>query len=128
MRPFEWLTARIAYVYTDARDDVADMRLLRRPKDYWTAELIATHGAFRADLSWRDIGERSDQIYGNDGFSLGIADTPSYAVTRLSLTYDVTEGAEVYVAADNLFDETYEPANAFAGAPRSVTVGLRARY
>jgi vitamin B12 transporter len=128
VRPFAWLMARIAYVYTDARDDVASAPLLRRPKNYWTAEFIATHGPFRADLSWREVGERRDQIYGDDGFALGIGDTPSYAVTRLSLTYDVSSEAEVFVAADNLFDEAFEPANAFAGAPRSLMAGLRARY
>ncbi|MFZ2029053.1 MAG: TonB-dependent receptor [Vitreimonas sp.] len=127
-RPFEWLTARVAYVYTDAHDDVAHTPLLRRPKNYWTAELIATHGPFRADLSWREVGQRSDQIYGDDGFALGIGETPSFAVTRLSLAYDITSGAEVYVAADNLFDAAYEPANAFAGAPRTFTLGLRTRY
>jgi vitamin B12 transporter len=126
-RPFEWLTARVAYVYTDARDDIADTPLLRRPKNYWTADIAIAQGPFHADLSWRDVGERSDQIYGDDGFSLGVGDTPSYQVTRLSAAYDFRPGAELYIAADNAFDAAYEPANAFAGAPRTISVGMRLR-
>ncbi|MBS0386637.1 MAG: TonB-dependent receptor [Proteobacteria bacterium] len=127
-RPFEWLTARLAYVYTDARDEATHAHLLRRPKDYWSAELSATRGALRVDLAWREVGDRSDQIYADDGFSLGVGETPSYAVTRLALAYEATANAELYVAADNLFNVAYEPANAFAGAPRTITAGLRARY
>lgn len=127
-RPFSWLSARVAYVYTDAEDDVAHAPLLRRPKNYWTANLTASHGPFTAVLSWREVGERSDQLYGDDGFAVGVGDTPSYQVTRLSLTYDLNEHAQLYAAADNLFDESYEPVNAFAGAPRSGTIGLRAQF
>jgi vitamin B12 transporter len=127
-RPFSWLNARVAYVYTDARDEVAQTELLRRPKNYWTATLTAIHGPLSATLSWREVSERSDQLYGDDGFALGVGDTPSYQVTRLSLTYDLSDRAQLYVAADNLLDETYEPVNAFAGAPLNGTVGLRARF
>ncbi len=128
VRPFDWLNARIAYVWTDARNELTHTQLLRRPKNYWTAELTATRGPFRADFSWREIGERLDQIYGDDGFSEGVGRTPSYNVARLSLAYEASRNAEIYLSADNLFDETYEPVNAFAGAPRTIDIGLRARY
>ena len=128
VRPFSWLTAHVNYVYTDARDEVADAQLLRRPRNYWTADIAIERGPLSAMLSWRDVGERSDKIYDDDGDALGTGDAPRYAVARLSLTYDVTPDAQIYLAADNLFDETYEPVNAFAGAPRSTTLGVRAQF
>lgn len=127
VRPLSWLTANVAYVYTDAEDAVADTPLLRRPKDAWTASLDLEQGPFSAQLAWRSVGERADQVYGNDGFWQGVGVTPQYDVLRASAAWEFTPGAQVFVAADNLADEAYEPANAFAGAPRNVIVGIRLR-
>lgn len=125
LRPTPWLTARVSYVHTDARDAIAGTALLRRPEDAWLASLDFGHGPFTAQLAWRSVGERADQIYGDDGFWLGVGTTPHYDVLRASAALELTPGAQVYIAADNLADEAYEPANAFAGAPRNLMVGLR---
>jgi vitamin B12 transporter len=125
VRPFAWLTARLAYVYTDARDGLTGAQLLRRPRDYWSGELEAAEGRFHADLSWREIGARQDTLYGDDGFETGVGTAPRYDVVRLSLGYRFDAHAEIYIAADNLAGETYEPVNAFAGAPRNVMIGVR---
>jgi len=127
VHPLEWLTARAAYVYTDAKDNVTDARLLRRPQDYWTADVTAAWGALRADLSWRQVGDRADQLYGDDGFSLGIGTAPAYGVVRLSLAYRLNPHAEIYVVGDNLGNANYEPANGFAGAARNAMLGVRLR-
>jgi vitamin B12 transporter len=125
LRPLPWLTARLAYIYTDARDGLTGASLLRRPKHVWTGELEAAKGRFRADLSWREVGDRQDTLYGDDGFETGVGTAPSYDVVRLSLGYRFDAHAEIYIAADNLADATYEPVNAFAGAPRTVMMGVR---
>jgi vitamin B12 transporter len=127
VRPTSWLTARIAYIHTDAEDAVANTPLLRRPEDAWLASLDFDHGPFTAQLAWRSVGERADQIYGDDGFWQGVGVTPQYDVLRASAAWEVAPGAQIYIAADNLADESYEPANAFAGAPRNVMVGIRLR-
>ncbi len=125
IRPTSWLTARVSYVYTDAQDAVANTPLLRRPEDAWYASLDFDHGPFTAQLAWRSVGERADQIYGDNGFWLGVGTTPQYDVVRASAAWEFTPGAQIYIAGDNLADEDYEPANAFAGAPRNVMVGIR---
>lgn len=127
-RPLSWLLLRAGYVYTDARDSMTGSALLRRPEDAWTAAAEVTHGALSGRLSWRRVGVRDDVVYGDDSFSIGVAQTPAYALARLSLTYAFADGAEAYVAVDNALDETYEPVNGYAGAPRAVTVGLRLRH
>jgi vitamin B12 transporter len=128
IRPRSWLAARISYVFTDAQDAVANTPLLRRPEDAWLASLDFDRGPFTAQLAWRSVGERADQIYGDDGFWLGVGATPQYDVLRASAAWEFTAGAQIYIAADNLGDEAYEPANAFAGAPRNVMVGLRLKH
>lgn len=127
IRPATWLTARLSYVHTDAQDTVANTPLLRRPEDAWFASVDFDHGPFTAQVAWRSVGERADQIYGDDGFRLGIGATPQYDVVRASAAWELASGVLVYVAADNLADEEYEPVNAFAGAPRNVMVGVRLR-
>lgn len=127
LRPSSWLTGRLAYVHTDAVDAIANTPLLRRPEDAWTASLDVAHGRFTARLAWRFVGERADQIYGDDGLWVGVGVTPRYDVLRASAAWQFAPGAQIYVAADNLADETYEPVNAFAGAPRNLIVGVRLR-
>lgn len=127
VRPLPWLSAHVAYVYTDAEDASANTPLLRRPQDYWTADLRVEQGPLSATLAWRQVGERADQLYGDDAFALGVGRAPSYAVTRAAIAYDVTPSTQVFLNADNLFDETYEPANGFAGAPANMMLGVRLR-
>lgn len=125
VRPTSWLTARVSYVHTNAEDAVANAPLLRRPEEAWNASLDFEHGPFTAQLAWRSIGERADQIYGDDGFWQGVGFTPQYDVLRASAAWEITPGAQVFIAADNVADEAYEPVNAFAGAPRNIMVGVR---
>ncbi|MGD9965260.1 MAG: TonB-dependent receptor plug domain-containing protein [Hyphomonadaceae bacterium] len=125
LRPTSWFSARVAYVYTDARDSGAGTPLLRRPMHAWLASLDVERGPMTAQLGWRFTGKRADQIYGDDGFWDGIGVAPAYRVLRASVAWRLTSSAQIYLAADNLTDESYEPVNAFAGAPRSITIGVR---
>ncbi|ANP47803.1 TonB-dependent receptor domain-containing protein [Candidatus Viadribacter manganicus] len=126
-RPASWLTARLSYVYTDAQDASTGTRLLRRPQDVWNASLDFEEGAISGQVGWRRVGERSDQIYGDNGFYAGVGITPAYNVFRASAAWNFATGAQIYLAADNLTDEAYEPVDGFAGAPRNVTIGIRLR-
>jgi len=125
VRPLAWLRARAAYVYTDAANAITGAPLLRRPKDYWTAELEAAEGPLRADLSWREVGDRQDVLYDSAGVFTGVGTAPRYGLLRLSLGYALSERAQIYIAGENLAGKTYEPANGYAGQPLSVTLGVR---
>ena len=126
-RPVDWLTARIAYVHTETEDKTTGLELLRRPEHAWSASLRAEQGPFSGELSYRSVGERRDELYGDDGFGLGQGEAPSYEVLRVSAAYAFRAGLQGYVAVDNALDEDYEPVNGFAGAPVSVLFGLRLR-
>ncbi|HET9230400.1 MAG TPA: TonB-dependent receptor [Vitreimonas sp.] len=127
LSPTPWLTLRASYVYTDALDTLADAPLLRRPEDVWLASADITHGAFTARASWRSVGERQDFLYGDDSFGvIGFTgEAPQYDVMRVSLGYDLSPNAMIYIAADNALDETYEAGNGIASAPAAVLVGVR---
>lgn len=127
LRPLSWLTVQAAYTYADAQDATARTPLLRRPQDAWRVALEMEHGRFSGFLGWRWAGERADQLYGDDGVSAGIGTSPAYGVWRASASWRVSQSVQVFIAADNLTDERYEPVNAFAGAPHSVSFGVRLR-
>lgn len=127
LRPLDWLTARVTYANTDARDASSDTALARRPRHGWSASLEAEHGPFAAQLSWREVGARLDTTYDDFGFWAGTGRAGSYEIVRVSASWAVNDGVLLYVAGDNVLDETYEPVNGFAGAPASVLVGVRLR-
>lgn len=127
LRPLAWLSGRIAYTHTIAEDASTGASLLRRPEDAWSATLDVSHGQFSGQLGWRYVGERADQIYGDDGFWQGVGVAPSYETARASLAWATSDNVQLYAAAENLADTAYEPVNGFAGVPRSLTVGVRLR-
>lgn len=127
LRPFAWLSGRIAYTHTQAEDASTGAALLRRPEQSWSATLDSANGPFNGQIGWRYVGERADQIYGDDGFWQGVGVAPSYEVFRASLAWTANENVQLYVAAENLTDVAYEPVNGFAGTPQALTFGVRLR-
>lgn len=125
LRPTDWLTARVSYANTDAVDVATGVALLRRPEEAWSATLAAERGAFSGQISWRQIGSRLDTTYDDFGFWAGTAEVEAYDIVRASAAWAVNDEVKLYIAADNVLDETYEPVNGFAGAPASLLVGIR---
>lgn len=128
--PAIWLNARLSYAWTDARDAILDQQLARRPEDAWTlsAQFTPTD-RLALNMSWSYVGERTDVTYADDGmFTSSTGAAEDYAVGALNVTYDLDQSAELFVHIDNITDEVYEPVNAYAGAPRSAFIGVRARY
>lgn len=127
MRPTSWLTARVSYANTDARNVDTGQPLQRRPEHAWSAALEADHGPFAAQISWRQVGSRVDTIYSDLGFFAGTGEVEAYDIVRASASWAMNDEVRLYIASDNVLDETYEPVNGFAGAPASVLVGIRVR-
>ncbi len=127
LRPLEWLSARISYANTNARDTHTDQALQRRPRHAWSAALEAEHGPYSARLVWRQVGARLDTVYDDLGFFAGTGRVAAYDIVQASASWVLNDSVKLYIAADNVLDETYEPVNGFAGAPSSVLVGIRLR-
>ncbi len=125
VRPTDWLTARVVYANTDAVNAATGVALQRRPREAWSAELVAESGRFSGQIAWRQVGARLDTTYNDLGFWSGVSEVGAYDVLRASASWGVTDEVRLYIAADNLLGERYEPVNGFAGAPANVLIGVR---
>ena len=125
VRPLPWLRASVTYANTNARDASTDVALARRPRHAWSAAIDIEHGPFAATFSWREVGARLDTTYDNAGLWAGSARVDAYQVARVSASWAASDAVQLYIAGDNVLDETYEAVNGFAGAPASVLVGVR---
>ena len=52
----------------------------------------------------------------------------SYAVFDAKVGYAISEAAEIYVRAENLFDAQYQTAKGYGTAGRSVYFGVTGRF
>ncbi|MBI3437091.1 MAG: TonB-dependent receptor [Proteobacteria bacterium] len=128
--PADWASIRVSYDWTRARDANTGAELARRPEHSWRldARMRPARGLGVA-LEWTYVGERRDVTYDDSGAFLNAAGrTPAFNVGAVSATYDIDPHAQIFARIDNISDVTYEQPAAFAGAPRSVIVGLRTRY
>jgi vitamin B12 transporter len=123
---------RVNYTYTDARDVSAagSPRLARRAPHIWSLDgRLDVTDKLGVNLGWTWISSRTDVLYDNGGFFLsGAGRTAGYDTGRVALTYALTDALDVYFSARNVADTGYEDPNAFRGAPRNVTLGLRGRF
>lgn len=127
--PVVALTLSADYTFTDAVNADTGNRLSRRPEHAWSAS-AEWRPTDKAALSLRYgfTGERLDVIYDDQGAFVGTGQAiDSFALIDLSGRYQVTADLEVFAAATNLLDETYEQPAAFAGAPRTLSIGVRWR-
>lgn len=125
LRPLDWLTARVSYANTNARDADTGQPLQRRPRHAWSASVAVEHGALNSEIMWRQVGARLDTVYDDLGVFAGSGRVEDYGIVSASASYAVSNAVRLYVALDNVLDEVYEPVNGFAGAPASVLIGVR---
>lgn len=121
---------RIGYAWTDARNAESGQQLARRPRDAWRLEARWRFtGRLSAALQWTYVGARQDVIYDDSGaFTSASGRTPASNVGSVSATFDLDAHAQLFARIDNVSDEIYEQPSAFAGPPRTGTIGVRARF
>jgi vitamin B12 transporter len=118
------LDLQFQYTYTSTNNLTGgqDTRLPKWPLNQWSTILsYQPIEAVRANLEGRFVGQR----YNNVGNSQSI---PSFLVWNLSATYDVNKHAQVYMRADNIFNEKYEEVLFFGTPIRSVFGGVRMNF
>ncbi len=129
LTPIDRLELQLDYTHTDATDADTGDALLRRPEHAASAS-ASWRASERLTLNTRitHTGERLDVTYDDAGFFVSSAgEVESYQLVDLAGQYDVAEGVQLFATVRNVFDETYEQPAAFAGAPRTVSVGVRWR-
>ncbi len=109
-----------SYTWNEARDLVANVDLLRRPRHKFNVSLgryFAEKKAY-ASLNWRYVGARQDFL----GFVIG--EVGSYSVLDASSWYEVSDNVRLFARIDNLTDENYQDVFGFNTAQLSAYGGV----
>jgi vitamin B12 transporter len=117
------VSMRADYTYTNARDDLTGLELLRRPRDKASATVTWTP---RDDFSlsgtvlhvgpWIDVSR--------DGQTTGLT-APGFTVVNLAANYKVNKNVQVFARADNLFNQHYQDPTGFLRPGLGVYGGVR---
>jgi vitamin B12 transporter len=123
--PVERLTLGLAYTYTDAEDPAGDQRdRVPRHDLVLGAEWSATDR-----LTLAGTLQHVADVEGDTAVPDGTRDIfGDYTLVNARAGFALTETAELYVRAANLFDEEYQTARGFGTADRAFYAGLAARF
>ena len=122
----DWLNADLTYTYTDARGTAASYRLLRRPYNQGSADLrLSPFRGFMVTPELLYIGQSTDFLTLNNGGFGPVGLTRSGLLVNLSITWQVTQHAQVFVYGKNLGDSTFEPADGYQTPGASVLLGVK---
>ncbi len=129
LHPATWLSANLGYTYTDARDADTGQKLLRRPQNQFSANLLIR--------PWRGvtiapeilyIGPFEDSLVDNAGFPAGTGLAAQGTIVNVNTTWQVTPKVALFLTGSNIFDSKFEPASGFALPGASFLLGARARF
>lgn len=129
LHPARWLSANLGYTYTDARDADTGQKLLRRPENQFSANLLIR--------PWRNvtiapqilyIGPFEDSLVDNAGFPAGTGLAAAGTIVNVNTTWQVTPKFALFLTGSNIFDSKFEPASGFALPGASFLLGARATF
>ena len=127
-RPLDALQLAINYTYNKT-ENPEGAQFVRRPENK-----VGISGRYRigrstvlsANMQWVD--ERKEVASSKDQYGNLIGKLPSYFLTNLSVSYNLTDKIELYGRIDNLFDTWYEEAWAYATPGRSAYAGIKVNF
>jgi vitamin B12 transporter len=111
------VSARVAYTYLDARDDILNVRLIRRPRHVVDAE-----ARFQVSNPWI-IGAGVHVVAGREDMDFKLytqLDAEDYTTVRLFTSYALTKNLLLKVRIENALDEKYAEASGYPALPRAV--------
>ncbi len=109
-KPCDSVTLQAGYTYLHAEDDVAQLQLVRRPRN--TINFTGTWQPIRAltmTLGGNWIMDRRDLDASSGAEELA----PDYFTLRASATYEINDHVSLWVRGENLTDRNYQPALGF---------------
>jgi vitamin B12 transporter len=119
----ERLKLRSDYTYTEARDAVTGLELLRRPRHkasvttVWTpTDPLVLSATILHVGSWVDISRDA---------SIRRLLAPGYTVVNVAANYAVDENVKLFARIDNLFDVRYQNPTGFLRPGFGVFAGMR---
>jgi vitamin B12 transporter len=125
-QPMQALIFKLDYTYTEAKDEIAEQELLRRPKHKATLN-VAWSATSRLSLN-ATLLSVSSWIDGNRDFSVEPLTAPGYTTVDVAANYDLTGHWAVYGRVDNLFDRHYQNPDGFLQPSVGAFAGVRTRF
>lgn len=122
--PYPQLLLAAEYTRTEAKNEDTGEKLLRRPRDKFTAEL--SYNVLRKGhlgVSLIHIGKREDLFFENFQSTRVILD--SYTLLNLAASYDVLPTLQLFLRLDNILDQEYEMVKGYGTPGFSVYLGFR---
>lgn len=125
--PRPWLSARLDYSYTIARNG-SFAPLLRRPQNSGGASLqVRPVPRLLIDTTIRYIGPFSDYLYGNNGYPTGIGLASPGTIADLSVSYRLSSRLTLFATGRNLTNSRFEPVNGLQIPGQNFLFGIRGR-
>jgi vitamin B12 transporter len=123
-RPWEALSLGLVYCRLDARDEISDTALLRRPQETISARAACDFlKRWTIAVSFDHMGERRDVNY-NVWPTLSLA-LPAHSLLNAVVSREAGRGAQLFIRLDNILDARYELVYGYGTLGRSVQAGVR---
>ncbi|HPM67360.1 MAG TPA: TonB-dependent receptor [Piscinibacter sp.] len=112
-------TARGEFTHQQAEDADTGTRLVRRARQYGSASLSATTGAWRAGVEWVLSGERFGTAANTEASRMG-----GYGLVNLNASWFVTPSWSLSARLNNAADKRYELVQGYNTPGRNLFVSL----
>jgi vitamin B12 transporter len=128
LNPTDRVSITAAYTFTHARNSL-NVPELRRPEHSGSIEtsFLSADRRGRATIGASYNGERRDIRFNEFPAPNSFVIMPDTTIFWASLSYDVTQNANVFVRAENLFNKRYEEIFSFRAQPLAVFAGMRVK-
>jgi vitamin B12 transporter len=113
-----------SYTYTETKDKVTGLELLRRAKNkagFDANYRFLKNGNINLNLIY--VGKRADISY--VGYSAIRVKTPGYVLTNLAASYNLTKNIQIFGRIDNLFNKNYEEVIGYGTPGASAFIGIK---
>jgi vitamin B12 transporter len=125
-QPTKSLTLRLDHTFTQARDEIAHLTLLRRPKN--KESLVTLWQATDRLLLTATVLSVSSSVDGNRDFSIPRLNASPYTSVGLAGSFDLTKNWALTARVTNLFDRHYQDPYGFDQPTLSAFAGIKAKF
>lgn len=129
LKPCDQLSVNASYTYLSAYDEVANVRLVRRPRHQFGLDIVGRpieKLTLSAGANW--VVQRQDVFFPPPTFAMTNIPIGDYLLVRAAASYQVHEHAQLWVRADNLLDQKYDALRNFPALRLGVYGGVKVTF
>ncbi len=123
------VTFNANYTYTDAVDTTDKLRLIRRPRQMFNADVVwkpITPLTFTLGGKW--MLDRQDETFDPVTFAPENIDLPNYATLRATGTWQIKPWVEIWARGENILNEKYQPVLGYPALGATGYAGVRFKF